>query len=129
MSKKDIAFLSTSYTSMKTYEDDNTSVFTWVEFTKEAGIAEQRAKDFLDLGWLQPINAASDGNLDKDINTENDKILLRQVDVFKARKANRLCVDFEIPSLAGAIIVDLLEKIDTLEVQLKEKNNINGVKK
>ena len=117
MSNNENAFLSTSYTSMKTYEDDNTHVFTWLEFTKEAGITEERAKELLDLGWLQPTNAVSG---DESI-LDYDVILLRQVDVFKARKANRLCMDFELPSLAGAIIVDLLERIDDLEARLKEK--------
>ena len=117
MSKKEETFLSTSYTSMKTYEDDNTTVFTWVEFTKEADITEERAKEFLDLGWLQPVNVTPE----EESTMEHDKLLLRQLDVFKTRKANRLCMDFEIPSLAGAIIVDLLERIDDLEERLKEK--------
>ena len=109
MSEKENAFLSTSYTSMKTYEDDKANAVTWVEFTKEAEITDQRAKELIDLGWLQPINP------------EAEDLAFKQVDIFKARKANRLCMDFELPSLAGAIIVDLLEKIDDLEARLQEK--------
>ncbi len=117
MDKDKNACLSTSYTSTKTYEDDITSIFTWAEFTKEADITEERAKEFLELGWLQAANAESD----QAPTLEHDKTLFRQIDVFKARKANRLCMDFEMPSLAGAIIVDLLERIDDLEALLKEK--------
>lgn len=117
MSDNDDVLLSTSLTNMKTYGDDNTNVFTWVEFAKEAEVTEERAKELLDIGWLQPINTPSDG----ETVLEHEKALFHQLDVFKARKANRLCMDFELPSLAGAMIVDLLEKIDDLEARLKEK--------
>ena len=46
--------------------------------------------------------------------------MFRQIDVYKTRKVDRLCEDFELPSLAGAIIVDLLERIEELETRLKE---------
>lgn len=79
------------------------------EFIERAGITEERAKEFVELGWVKPTE------------TSAKTMLFRPVDVYKARKADKLCKDFDIPSLAGAIIVDLLEKIDTLEAKLQEK--------
>lgn len=46
--------------------------------------------------------------------------MFRQVDVYRTRKLDRLCNDFELPSLAGAMIVDLLERIEDLENRLRE---------
>ncbi len=103
--------LSTSYTSIKIYEDNKT-VFTLSEFTQFAEITEDRVKELLELGWLQPVNS-------EPINSNND-LQFKYIDAYKARKVDRLCCDFEFPSLAGAIIVDLLEKIDDLEAKLKK---------
>jgi chaperone modulatory protein CbpM len=35
--------------------------------------------------------------------------------VYRLRKLQRICDDFELPSVGGVIIVDLLERIDQLE--------------
>jgi hypothetical protein len=39
----------------------------------------------------------------------------RDADIYRVRKLERICCDFELPVLGGTIIVDLLERIDTLE--------------
>ena len=119
MSKETNTFLSSSHTPARKCEDDNSSVFTCLEFIKEAEITEQRAKELLDLGWLQPVD--SDTIKHDSNNSISKDLVFKQSDVFRAREANKLCIDFELPSLAGAMIVDLLKKIDDLEAQLKEK--------
>ena len=35
------------------------------------------------------------------------------------RKLERICCDFELPVLGGTIIVDLLERIDSLERKVR----------
>ena len=84
-----------------------TSLVAWTEFVELTGIGEDRIRELMDLGWLQPAR-------------QTDQRMLRQIDVYKTRKVDRLCEDFELPSLAGAIIVDLLERIEELETRLKE---------
>lgn len=95
-------------TSTETSFIASSSLVAWTEFVELTGIREERIHELIDLGWLQPARQA------------NQSPLFRQIDVYKTRKVDRLCEDFELPSLAGAIIVDLLERIDDLETRLKE---------
>jgi len=83
---------------------------SFLQFVQEAEIEEKKCQEYIDIGWLQPIE------------TENN--LFSSGDIFKIRKAERLCRDFEIPCHAGAMIVDLLEKIDDLENQIAQLKNI-----
>ena len=85
-----------------------TSLVAWTEFVELTGIGEDRIRELMDLGWLQPARQTDQAPL------------FRQIDVYKTRKVDRLCEDFDLPSLAGAIIVDLLERIEELETRLKE---------
>ncbi|MCH5277940.1 MAG: MerR family transcriptional regulator [Desulfovibrionaceae bacterium] len=80
----------------------------WGEFVELTGIREDRIRELMELGWLQPGGHT------------HEAPLFRQIDVYKTRKVDRLCEDFELPSLAGAIIVDLLERIEDLENRLRE---------
>lgn len=82
---------------------------TLAEFIQEAEIEETKCREYIDIGWLQPI--------------EKDTFLFSPDDLLKVRKADRLCRDFELPCHAGAMIVDLLEKIDDLENQLAQLRN------
>lgn len=79
------------------------------QIAEESDVSEMRIIELMDLGWLQPACE------------EKEIIFFYQIDVYKIKKVNRLCCDFEIPSLAGAIIVDLLDRIEDLERRLKEK--------
>lgn len=85
-------------------ENSDYAFLTFVQFIQEAEIEEKKCREYIDIGWLQPVN--------DDLFSPND--------IFKVRKADRLCRDFDLPSHAGAMIVDLLEKIDDLESQLEQ---------
>lgn len=84
------------------------SLLAWSEFVEQTGTPEDRLHELIELGWLQ---AAS--------KTEQS-LMFRQIDVYRTRKVDRLCNDFELPCLAGAMIVDLLERIEDLETRLRE---------
>lgn len=84
-------------------------LFALTKIAEQTEVSETRILELVDLGWLQPACE------------ENEIIFFNQVDVYRIKKVDRLCCDFEIPSLAGAIIVDLLDRIDDLERRLKEK--------
>lgn len=86
------------------------------EFLELTGVGEERVTELIELGWLQPSGSATPSGEPQSRQT----LLFRQVDVYKTRKVDRLCDDFEVPALAGAIIVDLLERIADLETRLKE---------
>lgn len=73
------------------------------EFLRATGIAPEHLEELLGLGWLQAWADGPAGHL------------FRDADVYRVRKLERICCDFELPVLGGTIIVDLLERIDTLE--------------
>ena len=45
---------------------------------------------------------------------------IRQDDVYRIRKLERLCSDFELHTLGGSIVMDLLDRIATLELRIRE---------
>lgn len=76
------------------------------EFAELAGVSLQRLQELLALGWLEAL-------------PEQRGSLFREVDIYRVRKLERICCDFDLPVLGGIIIVDLLERIDTLECALR----------
>ncbi len=81
---------------------------SWVEFLEVTGCHPSRLGELIEMGWLEPQNTAKD-------------IYLFQVrDVYRVRKLERLCQDFELSSVGGSIIVDLLLRIDALERKVRE---------
>ena len=61
-----------------------------------------------DPGWLKPTRTAEAA------------LLFRQDDVYRIRKLERLCSDFELHTLGGSIVMDLLDRIATLELRIRE---------
>lgn len=78
------------------------------ELLELTAIHPSRLGELLELGWLEPIHVAE------------GEMLFRHVDVYRIRKLERICTDFELPSLGGTIIVDLLGRIEMLERRLRE---------
>ena len=62
----------------------------------------------MELGWLEPASRATHA------------VFFRRSDIYRTRKLTRLCEDFEMPCVAGTIIVDLLDRIADLETRLRE---------
>lgn len=80
----------------------------WAEFLELTGTTEERLREVMDIGWLEPTRTA-------------EKVFLfRQNDVYRMRKLERLCADFELHTLGASIIMDLLDRIDGLEHRLRE---------
>ncbi len=84
----------------------------WAEFTQITGIHPSRIGELLEIGWIESA-AAPD-------------YLFREADVYRVRKLERICADFELPVLGGVIIVDLLDRIDMLESKVRELNSLLG---
>lgn len=83
------------------------SAMAWEEFLEHTGIAPERLQELLTLGWIEVRTISV---------TEH---LFCAADVYRVRKLERICCDFELPVLGGTIIVDLLERIDTLECTVR----------
>ena len=80
-------------------DDMTTVVMACEEFMASTGIAPERLRELLALGWLES-------------RTEGSDQFFRDADIYRVRKLERICCDFELPVVGGTIIVDLLERID-----------------
>ena len=84
----------------------------WEEFVASTGIDPDRLRELLALGWL-------------DIRQTSEQPPFRDVDIYRVRKLERICCDFELPVLGGTIIVDLLERVDQLERRVRDLRGLD----
>lgn len=77
------------------------------EFLDLTGLSEDVFSELLRMEWIVPARTAQ------------HECLFLAMDVMRARKFQRLCIDFELTPVAGTIIVDLLERIDLLERRVR----------
>lgn len=80
----------------------------WSRFVELTGIHPSRLGELIELGWVCPDR------------TREDCYLFHPRDVFRVSKLERLCRDFELSAMAGTIIVDLLERIEILDRQVRD---------
>ena len=88
------------------------SVLAWEEFVEITGITPERLAELVDLGWLESHTSATQARM------------FRNQDVYRVRKLERICCDFELPAVGGTIIVDLLERVDRLERAMRTAANM-----
>ena len=79
------------------------TVMAWEDFVEITGVAPERLQELVALGWIESRTSAT------------QVLMFRDADIYRVRKLERICCDFELPVVGGAIIVDLLERIDVLE--------------
>lgn len=83
------------------------------EFIDITGITPEHLEEIISLGWIEALTGATQSRMFYD------------TDIYRVRKLERICCDFELPVIGGTIIVDLLERIDSLERSLRELHNLN----
>ena len=84
------------------------TLIVWGEFLELTGTTPDLLSELMDIGWLKPTRTAEAA------------LLFRQDDVYRIRKLERLCSDFELHTLGGSIVMDLLDRIATLELRIRE---------
>ena len=77
------------------------TLIVWGEFLELTGTTPDRLSELMDIGWLKPTRTAEAA------------LLFRQ-------ELERLCSDFELHTLGGSIVMDLLDRIATLELRIRE---------
>ena len=87
-------------------------VMAWEEFVEITGITPEHLEEIVALGWIDARTSAASATM------------FRDRDVYRVRKLERICGDFELPVIGGTIIVDLLERIDRLERMVRELDNL-----
>ena len=59
------------------------TVMVWQEFLEATGIAPERLQELVGLGWIEARTSAA------------QDFLFRDVDIYRVRKLERICCDFE----------------------------------
>ncbi len=80
------------------------------EFIELTGTTEERLHELMDIGWIEPTRTAE------------HVLLFQHNDVYRMRKLERLCADFDLHALGASIVMDLLDRIDDLENRLRNLN-------
>lgn len=86
----------------------------WEEFVEITGISADHLNEIVALGWIESRPGPEDPQRFKD------------TDIYRVRKLERICSDFELPVIGGTIIVDLLERIDRLERLVRDLNRLES---
>lgn len=87
---------------------------SWTELLAQTGMHPSRVGELMELGWLAAVR------------TSQGDYLFRLRDVYRLRKYERLCHDFELSCVGGSIVVDLLERIEYLEDRVRELERLLG---
>lgn len=98
---------------MSTVNNGAGGVMAWEEFVEITGVAPEHLQEIVALGWIETATASP------------SVIMFHDSDVYRVRKLERICGDFELPVIGGTIIVDLLDRIDRLERMVNELNNLD----
>ncbi len=85
---------------------------TFAQLQELTGLHPSVVGELIELGWITPER------------TSEDTYLFRAKDLYRLRKLDRICRDFDLPVHGASIIVDLLERIDSLETKVRELNRL-----
>ncbi len=90
-----------------------------------SGLPREEAEDFLALGWIVPLDRAPENgsgeNSELEMNASGVPAPDERFDISGADKIARaasICREFSVPPIAGAMITDLMDRIDELEAEL-----------
>ncbi|MGE4290875.1 MAG: chaperone modulator CbpM [Desulfovibrio sp.] len=85
---------------------ERSELVAWAQLVEITRIEPGHVSELLELGWISPVK------------TNAEEYLFRMRDVYRIQKLMRLCRDLEVSLMGGSIIVDLLERIESLEGEL-----------
>ena len=86
---------------------DRSKLVGFIQFVEMTGVHPARLGELVEMGWVEPVRAG-------------EEYLFRMRDAYRLNKLERICRDFEVNATGGSIIVDLLERIESLERELRE---------
>jgi DNA-binding transcriptional MerR regulator len=83
-------------------------LISFTQIIELTGVHPSRLGELIDFGFVSPAT------------THEGALLFRARDVYRLRRLERLARDFELPLHGVGIIVELLERIEGLEIKLRE---------
>ncbi|WP_243547131.1 chaperone modulator CbpM [Pseudodesulfovibrio tunisiensis] len=79
----------------------------WNQLVELTQIQPADVAELLELGWIEPAKTGA------------DEYLFRLKDVYRIIRLMRLVKDLDVSLNSGSIIVDLLERVEELEKEIK----------
>lgn len=70
-----------------------------------ARIGPDRVAEIIELGWIEPMQSGAD-------------YLFSMDDALRMRRLSRLCADIGLSTIAGTIVVDLIERVERLQNEI-----------
>lgn len=80
----------------------------WGQLVEMTSITPAGMAEIMELGWIDPVRTGS------------EEYLFRYRDVFRIKRMLRIMHDLDMNCSAASIVVDLIERIETLEKELEE---------
>ncbi|WP_045211631.1 chaperone modulator CbpM [Desulfonatronovibrio magnus] len=84
----------------------------WSQFVQKTGVCPYRLTELVDMGWVETVS------------TSKDNYHFPEKEIFRVQKLMRVCRDFELPTIGGIIIVDLLERIESMEKEITQLRSL-----
>ncbi len=88
------------------------NLVAWAQLVEYTEIDPASCAALMEMGWIDPAR------------TQAEELLFTLRDVYRVQKLMRICRDLEVSFSGGTIIIDLLEKIETLECDLEEARRL-----
>lgn len=82
------------------------------QIVEMTGLGGEVLEELIEYEWISPVRTG-DGHL-----------LFGSRDLYRLSKLARLCRDLEISAAGGSIIVDLLDRVEQLEMRLEEMRKL-----
>jgi len=84
------------------------SLIHWSQFVQRTGVCPCMLGELVEMGWVESVR------------TSPKSYHFPEKEVFRVQKVMRICRDFELPTIGGVIVVDLLERIDSMEQEIRQ---------
>jgi chaperone modulatory protein CbpM len=91
---------------------ERSDLVAWAQMVEYTEITPDACAELMELGWIAPAR------------TRADEYLFTLRDVYRVQKLMRICRDLEVTFGGGTIIIDLLERIETLEGELEKARRL-----
>ncbi len=84
----------------------------WSQFVQCTGVCPYRLSELVEMGWIDAVRISS------------ESYHFPEREIFRVQKLMRICRDFELPTIGGTIIVDLLERIEAMEKEIAQLRSL-----
>ncbi|WP_291319778.1 chaperone modulator CbpM [Desulfonatronospira sp.] len=80
----------------------------WSQFVQRTGVCPGMLGELVEMGWVESIC------------TSPESYHFPEKEVFRVQKLVRLCRDFELPTIGGVLIIDLLDRIEQQDKEIRQ---------